>query len=214
MTSAPSPPQSESAAAVIDDVNAEAIRSYAEALVNAAASLGDPEAAVGELEEIAALAFRGQPEYLEIFQSPTIPGHVKERVLAETFDGKVSPLSFNFLRVLNRHGRIELLSAILRAAKTLLDRKANRMAMVVRSAGPLEDSEKEAIEKRLEQTTGMKPVVSWEVDPDLLAGFVAQIGDDVYDASAKHQLDQIRNSLIEGKNHEISSRRNQFSDPA
>jgi F-type H+-transporting ATPase subunit delta len=41
-----------------------------------------------------------------------------------------------------------------------------------------------------------------------------QVGDQVCDASLRNRLEQLRKRLIEGKTHEIQSRRDQFSDPA
>jgi F-type H+-transporting ATPase subunit delta len=41
-----------------------------------------------------------------------------------------------------------------------------------------------------------------------------QIGDLRYDSSVKSRLAQLRQRLIEGKTHEIQSRRDQFSHPA
>ena len=45
----------------------------------------------------------------------------------------------------------------------------------------------------------------------LIGGLIVQIGDDVYDASVRSRLQQLRNRLIEGRTHEIQSRRDQFS---
>ena len=53
-----------------------------------------------------------------------------------------------------------------------------------------------------------------EVDPALIGGLVVQVGDDVYDASVRNRLAQLRQRLIEGKTHEIQSRRDQFSHSA
>jgi F-type H+-transporting ATPase subunit delta len=55
------------------------------------------------------------------------------------------------------------------------------------------------------------PVPSYQVDPALIGGLIVQIGDDVYDASVRSRLQQLRNRLIEGRTHEIQSRRDQFS---
>ena len=58
------------------------------------------------------------------------------------------------------------------------------------------------------------PVITLEVDPSLIGGLVVQVGDDVYDASVRTRLEQLRDRLIEGKTHEIQSRRDHFSHPA
>ena len=59
--------------------------------------------------------------------------------------------------------------------------------------------------------TGATPILYVSTDPDLIGGLVVQVGDHRYDASVKSRLAQLRQRLIEGKMHEIQSRRDQFS---
>jgi F-type H+-transporting ATPase subunit delta len=76
---------------------------------------------------------------------------------------------------------------------------------------PLDDVQREALRERLGRMLAATPLVTYEVDPALLGGLVVQVGDDVYDASVRSRLEQLRHRLIEGKTHEIQSRRDQFS---
>jgi F-type H+-transporting ATPase subunit delta len=77
-------------------------------------------------------------------------------------------------------------------------------------AGDLAD----ALRDTLARTLAATPVLKLEVDPSLIGGLVVQVGDDVYDASVRSRLEQLRNRLLEGKTHEIQSRRDHFSYPA
>ena len=56
-----------------------------------------------------------------------------------------------------------------------------------------------------------EPVLIPKVDPDILGGLIVQVGDWRYDASVRHQLDIIRNQLIESSSHEIQVGRDRFS---
>ena len=62
--------------------------------------------------------------------------------------------------------------------------------------------------------TAATPVLELSTDPSLIGGLVVQIGDQLYDASVKNRLEQVRKRLIEGKTHEIQKRRDQFSHSA
>ncbi|HEV3120667.1 MAG TPA: F0F1 ATP synthase subunit delta, partial [Isosphaeraceae bacterium] len=84
----------------------------------------------------------------------------------------------------------------------------------VRSASPLDDAQQAALRERLAQLTGATPILHVELDRSLIAGLVVQIGDHVYDASVRNRLQQLRRRLMEGKTHEIQSRRDHFSSPA
>jgi F-type H+-transporting ATPase subunit delta len=50
-----------------------------------------------------------------------------------------------------------------------------------------------------------------QVDPDLLGGLIVRVGDWVYDASVRRELETLRSELIARSSHEIQSRRDQFS---
>ena len=53
------------------------------------------------------------------------------------------------------------------------------------------------IEKLLSSRTGGSVMLEQEVIPDLVGGFVLDVGDYVLDASVKNRLEQIRRALIE-----------------
>jgi F-type H+-transporting ATPase subunit delta len=154
------------------------------------------------------------PTFAVMMESPVRTAADKDRLIAQAFEGRALPTTVNFLRVLNRHGRLGLLGPVLRAARETWERRQNRRPVTVRSAVPLTDGQADALRDRLAKTVGGTPVLRQEVDPGLIGGIVIQVGDDVYDASVRNRLEQLRQRLIEGKTHEIQSRRDQFSDPA
>jgi F-type H+-transporting ATPase subunit delta len=84
----------------------------------------------------------------------------------------------------------------------------------VRSAVPLQPEQETALRERVSQMIGATPVMKITTDPSLIGGLIVQFGDQVCDASIQNRLEQIRQRLIEGKTHEIQSRRDQFSYPA
>ena len=63
---------------------------------------------------------------------------------------------------------------------------------------PLKDAEKDAVEKRLLETTKYESfVMKYEVDPALIGGMKIQIGDRVVDSSIKTKLNNMAKSLSE-----------------
>jgi F-type H+-transporting ATPase subunit delta len=201
------------AGTVFEDDQPEVTRSYAEALLGAAQNEGQADAVLDELDEIVRDVLRDNPRFAALLASPTLPADEKDRILTETFENRALPIVVRFLRVLNRHGRLGLIASIAREARALWDREQNRRPVLVRSAVPLEDSQRETLRDRLGRMLAATPLLSFEVDPALIGGLVVQVGDDVYDASVRSRLQQLRHRLIEGKTHEIQSRRDQFSYP-
>ncbi|MHB1557806.1 MAG: ATP synthase F1 subunit delta [Isosphaeraceae bacterium] len=189
-------------------------RRYAEALVDAAVKEGQADAAVQELDELASDVLARFPVFAQILASHRVSAAEKDRILSDVFQGRASDLVMRFLRVLNRHGRLELLAAAAREARILWDRRNRRIPVSVRSAVPLDDDQIRALSDRLRGLVAGTPVLTATIDPALIGGLVVQVGDLLYDGSVKSRLAQLRKRLIEGKTHEIQSRRDQFSYPA
>lgn len=196
---------------VFDEKSSELARTYGEALLNAAEKAGNVEEVLDELDAIRTFVTGTHPAFAAMMGSPIRTLPEKDEVLVRTFEGRTLPTSVHFLRVLNRHGRLELLGPVLRTARAIWERRQNRRPVTVRSAVPLGDDQQEALRGRLAQSLGATPVLRLEIDPALIGGLVIQVGDDVYDASVRNRLEQLRQRLIEGKTHEIQSRRDHFS---
>jgi F-type H+-transporting ATPase subunit delta len=195
------------------DETPEVTRSYAEAIVNAAAKDGSVDDVLDELDAIIGDVILKNRKFAALLETPLVSAAEKDRVLQKTFEGRALPIVVRFLRVLNRHGRLGSLRPIARAAREIWDRRENRRSVTVRSATALDDAQQAALRDRLARALGATPVVRLEVDPSLIGGLVVQVGDDVYDASLRNRLEQLRQRLIEGKTHEIQSRRDHFSHP-
>jgi F-type H+-transporting ATPase subunit delta len=73
--------------------------------------------------------------------------------------------------------------------------EANKEVAEVRSAVPLTADQRDRLAKALEDATGKQVEVKVVVDPSVLGGIVAQVGDTVIDGSVRHRLDQLKNAL-------------------
>ena len=198
-------------AAARDDTAIAVARRYAEALIDAAQKEGQAEPALDELDELETDVLRRFPRFAELLASDRVPAAEKDRILTDVFDGRASGLVLRFLRVLNRHERLELLGPIVREARAIWDRRNHRIPVSVRTAVPLDEDQTQSLRGRLQGLVAGTPILTMTTDPGLIGGLVIQVGDQLYDASVKNRLAQLRQRLIEGKTHEIQSRRDQFS---
>jgi F-type H+-transporting ATPase subunit delta len=199
------------AGTVFEDEMPEVSRVYAEALVAAVEKQGNVDAVFDQLNQLVTHVLEPNPKFAAWFFSPLVPVGEKDRVIVKVLEGRALPIVVNFLRVLNRRGRLPALRSIVHAARTLWDRHQNRQPVTVRAAVPLDEDRVAALRQRLQQFLQATPILNIIVDPSLIGGLVVQVGDDVYDASVRNQLAQLRHRLIEGKTHEIQSRRDHFS---
>jgi F-type H+-transporting ATPase subunit delta len=65
----------------------------------------------------------------------------------------------------------------------------------VRSAVPLDDAQVQRIARALSQATKKNIEVRVVVEPDLMGGIVATIGDTVIDGTVRHRLEQLKETL-------------------
>jgi len=80
----------------------------------------------------------------------------------------------------------------------LADAAAGLTKARVTSATPLSDAQRQRLQRVLEQKSGGRVQLEVEIDPALVGGAVAQVGDLVYDGSLRTQLRQLRASLARG----------------
>jgi F-type H+-transporting ATPase subunit delta len=184
---------------------------YAEALIGAAEKEGQVDPLLEELAEIEKDVLKAFPSFAVLLASPRVSTAHKDQILTEVFANRASNLVLRFLRVLNRHERLGMLGVVAREARAIWDRRNKRIPVQVRAAVALDESQLQTLRDRLAALTGATPVLMVSTDPDLIGGLVVQVGDHRFDASVKNRLAQVRQRLIEGKMHEIQSRRDQFS---
>ena len=123
------------------------------------------------------------PGLQEIFNSIVIGRDEKIRLIDKVIAPRASEIVTNFLRVLARHGRLDLLPAILREARIRNEIRQGRRRVQVTSARPLDSQAEGRIRSRLAESLPFDPILETQVDPSLLGGIVLRVGDTVYDGS-------------------------------
>ncbi len=167
---------------------------YARALLMAADNTDQIEQLTGEVDGLRQ-ALSGSDDLVAFLGNPTIEVETKKRVLEQVFADKLSPMMWRFINLLVEKRREPLFGDILEATHGLLDERAGRVRASVRTAQPLADTQQERLREQLAKITGKEVSLAVEDDPSLVAGFVARVGDTVYDASLRAQLERLRTRL-------------------
>jgi F-type H+-transporting ATPase subunit delta len=168
-------------------------RVYAEALLAAAK---DEAADTGyELAGFVKDVLGKDKKVAAFFTSPAVTRKLREPILSASLKNNVSKLVASFIRVLNHNNRLELLPAIAAAYRELLDKRAGRVRVLVRSAVALNTEQQAEIRKMLSASLNKEPVLDLRTEPDLLGGLVVQVGDKVYDTSVRSRLEALRSQL-------------------
>ena len=170
-------------------------RRYAKAIF----SIGQEQATYDQFNEalqgLAAL-YASHPQVADAVTNPLYPLDVKEKVM----QGIVSSMGVdivigNFLNLLVQKKRAELLPEIAEAYQAMVDGAKNISHGNVISAVELSDGLKANVQKVLEKLTGKKVTLTTSVDPDIIGGIIAKVGDLVLDGSIKTQLAGLKDSI-------------------
>jgi F-type H+-transporting ATPase subunit delta len=170
-------------------------RPYARAIMDVAQS---PEKAAVLRDEMTQFEQirKSAKDLQEMYANPGIDFDSKNKVtgvIAKRLG--LSDLAVRLLDVLIRNRRINDLGDIIAGLATMIREATGTVAAEVRSAGPLTSKEEEELRAMLERKVGAKVDVDLSVDPELIGGFVAKIGSEVYDASVSGKIEKFRESL-------------------
>lgn len=179
-------------------INNTISKRYAKALVQLGSENSQTDQFRKELVVLSSLVQANQG-LNDILTSPTYPIERKKLIMKELAEkAACSAIVTNFLLLLVDKGRIALLVQIAQEFEQLADQAAGIIRPCIKTAFSLDDVQVASIKAALEKRTGKTVVPEVQVDPSLMAGLVVQIGDMIYDSSAKTQLKRIQDILQKG----------------
>ena len=182
---------------------------YAEAFLNAAES---PDDALGELGSFVDV-LRELPKFDTVISSAMVATEEKCSLIEKAVGAQASPTFKNFLRVVAKRGRLDILRAIHSEAAKIVDKRRNRIPVTITTAVPLDEQVFGSLSEKLRVVVGGEPIIKSVVDSETIGGLVVRVADTIYDASILTQLKNVRQQMIDRSAHEIQSRRDSFRNP-
>jgi F-type H+-transporting ATPase subunit delta len=171
-------------------------RRYAKALFELGVAEGSYERFEQELGDLAR-AYAASPELRIALENPVVKPSEKRAILAAILARLApSPSVQRFAQLLLGRGRITLLGGIARAYRDLADARAGQVRATVTTATTLAPGDLDRVRRALEKRTGRKVIIESAVDPELIGGVVARVGDLLLDGSVRTQLDEMRRRLL------------------
>ena len=142
--------------------------------------------------------FKQNPAFEKVMLNPAVPAPRKRAAMEElTKRGKTTPVVAKLLVLLAERDRLVLLPDLAAAYHERLLRHQQVVRAEVTSATPLAPERAKAIERSLAKLTGRTVTVGTRVDPSIIGGVVARIGDTIYDASVATQLKRMKRRLAD-----------------
>jgi F-type H+-transporting ATPase subunit delta len=133
---------------------------------------------------------------MDLLENPKLPFEAKKALLAELL-GKINPLALNLAYLLVHKDKVGIVSDISQQYDRLLYAYYGIEHVEVITALPLDDRDRERISSRFGEIIGHKVIIDAQVDPSIVGGIKAKIGDTLIDGSVKGKLEALRKSLVE-----------------
>jgi F-type H+-transporting ATPase subunit delta len=170
---------------------ADRIDGYATAL----SEIARAEGSVGEIEDELfrfARTLEANDELRSVLTDPAVPAGRRQGVVHDLLGPKASQVTTNLVSFVVAIGRARDLPAIIDRLVERAAQEKGRVVAEVRSAVALTDDQRDRLAAALGRATGNQVEVKVVVDPSVLGGLVAQVGDQVIDGTVRTRLEQLR----------------------
>lgn len=165
---------------------------YAEAIFEIAKSRGSFDQWTTDLRAMVQLL---EDERLSrALTSPAVGMSLKLEIVSKSLPD-LGQEAGNLAKLLLYRSKLGILPEIAGHYQRMLNEYRGIATAEVTSAVPLSAQEMEAVSARLETMTGRKIVAEPSVDPAIMGGIVARIGDQLIDASVKGRLEALKKRL-------------------
>jgi F-type H+-transporting ATPase subunit delta len=172
----------------------ERTQAYASALLAVARTEGHLAEVEDELFRFARL-LEGNDELRTTLTDAQLPVSRRQQIVEDLLGGRANPTTTALVSMVVGTGRSGALPAIIDELVKLSAAEGNREVAEVRSAVDLTDDQKQRLSAALEAKTGKKVELKVIIDPTVLGGLVAQVGDTVIDGSVKTRLQQLKSAF-------------------
>jgi F-type H+-transporting ATPase subunit delta len=170
------------------------VEAYANALLEVSRAEGHLADIQDELFRFAR-TFEGSDELRSALTDPALPRERRIAVVEDLLGGKALQTSAALATFIVAAGRAGDLPAIVDRFVELAAAEQRRAVAEVRSAIELTPEQTDRLREALNRATGKDVEVKVVVDPSVLGGIVARVGDLVIDGSVRHRLEQLREQI-------------------
>ncbi len=167
------------------------ITGYAAGILEIALAEGQLERVEAELFQIGQ-AVSSSPELYDALADPRLPADRKQAIVTDLIGSRASDLTVSIASFVVTAGRGQELGAIAAALASGAAASRNKEVATVRSAIALDDETVARLAAALGKATGKEVDVKVVVDPSVVGGIVATVGDTVIDGSVRSKLDSLR----------------------
>ncbi|HUF97726.1 MAG TPA: ATP synthase F1 subunit delta [Ilumatobacter sp.] len=167
------------------------IEGYARALFEIARAEGTLDEVEDELFRFAR-SFESSEELRTALTDEMIPAAKRQAIVEDLLGGKATGTTTQLLSMVVGSGRGKDLPAIIDVLVERASSAKNLEVAEVRSAVALTSDQEDRLKAALANATGKQVNLKVIVDPSILGGIVATVGDSVIDGSVRTRVDQLK----------------------
>jgi F-type H+-transporting ATPase subunit delta len=170
------------------------IEAYARALFEIAQAEGNIDTVENELFRMAR-AFESNEQLRSTLTDTTIPADRRQSIIEQLLGGKASNTTTQLVSLVVGSGRSRDLPAIIDTLVKRASREKKLEVAEVRSAVELTDDQQKRLAAALTKATGKQVNLKVVVDPTVMGGLVATVGDEVIDDTVRTRLEQLKSRI-------------------
>lgn len=170
------------------------IEGYARGLFEIARAEGTIDEVEDELFRFAR-SYENSDELRNALSDEQIPAAKRQAIIEDLLGGKVTPTTTQLISMVVGSGRARDLPAIVDKLVARASSAKNLEVAEVRSAIPLTPDQETRLAAALANATGKQVNLKVVVDPSVLGGLVATVGDTVIDGTVRTRIEQLKSRL-------------------
>jgi len=174
--------------------NEDAVRGYAQALLSIAEAEGVLDRVQDELYAFAKSVGR-HGDLREALTDAALPAERKKAVIEELLEERAHPLTVTLVGFLVDAGQASRIGPIAEELAREAAHRSERTLAEVRAAVPLTAAQRSRLADALTKATGHPVELKVDVDPSVIGGVVARVGDEVFDGSVASRLTEAKQHL-------------------
>jgi len=157
--------------------------------------------AEGEMTEVEDELFRfgrtleSSNDLRDALTDPALPDERKKALLQDLLGERATPTTIHLLELVVAQGRARQLDVIAERVSELAAERRRKVVAEVRSAVDLSEEERRRLTEVLARATDKQIELKVIVDPEVIGGVVARVGDQVFDGTVRTRLEAARERL-------------------
>jgi F-type H+-transporting ATPase subunit delta len=173
-----------------------AAKTYGDSLFELALEEGKLELLLEEAKFVQQVLTENE-DLVKMMTHPKIGKEEKQNVIENIFKSNISDEMTGFLVIVIKKGRFKEMKAILSHFIARVKEYKKIGVVFVTTAVELREEQKEALVKRLIETTEYETMeMNYATDSSLIGGMIVRIGDRVVDSSIKQKLNNLTRDLL------------------